>query len=203
MVPLLFPEEIRIMSRSVDPTIDIVSRTLKAAFQIYAPNVELRRRRNKGGYNISIGYSLKEGLKYLDEEEVYQALADRLVRTTDGSQAKMSLEEVKAYFTVKHIMGIGGVRIVGERPDGMTQHRVSGWLKEDHGSRVVVFLDLPKDNYNPHAAAEALHPTAFFGFAETTNLQVPAELKGKLLTAEEAAALEPPKPERTRRRRRA
>jgi hypothetical protein len=84
----------------------------------------------------------------------------------------------------------------------MTQYRISGRLKEDRDSHVVVFLDIPKDG-NAHAAAEALHPMAFFAFAQTTDLRVPVELKGKLLTAEQAAALEPPKPERTRRRCRA
>jgi hypothetical protein len=182
-------------NKAADPTIEIVSRTLKAAFQTYNPRVELRRRRNQGGYNISIGYSLKEGLKCLDKEEIYQALADRLVKTTDGQQAQMSLEEVKAYFTVKHITGIGEVRIVGRRADGMMQHRVSGWLKGSHDSRVVVFLDIPEHG-NAHAAAEALHPTAFFAFAENTDLVVPPEVKGKLLTAEQAAELEPKRPQR-------
>jgi hypothetical protein len=188
------------MTRSnkvADPTIQIVAQVLKASFSAHNPSIRLTRRRNKGGYNIGLGYSIKEGLAPLTQEAVYQALADRLVKTTDGQQAKMSLEEVKAYFTVKHIIGIGAARVVGQRADGMTQYRVSGWLKEGRDNRVVVFLDVPKHG-NAHAAAEALHPTAFFAFAENTDLVVPQELKGKLLTAEQAAALEPPKPQRKR-----
>jgi hypothetical protein len=186
------------MARQSDPTPAIVNRVLKAAFPAHDPSVRLTRRA-RGGYNLSLAYSAKDGLPALTSDAVYAALSQRLSIIRDGQTVKPTLDEIKAQFAVKSIIGVGPAYVVGERPDGMIQYRVSGWLRGDRDHRVVVFIDAPMEG-NAHAIAEELHPTAFFAFAETTGLDVPEELKGKLLTFDEAAALEPPKPARRRRR---
>jgi hypothetical protein len=187
------------MARQPDPTHDTVNRVLKAAFPAHNPSVRLTRRRSKGGYNLSLAYSSKKGLPALTVEEVYAALAQRLSLIKDGHSVKPTLDEVKARFAVKSIIGIGPASVVGERPDGTTQYKCSGWLRGNSDHRVVVFLDVPAGG-EAHTIAETLHPHALFVFAETSCLAVPEELKGRLLTADEAAALAPPKPARRGRR---
>jgi hypothetical protein len=187
------------MARQSDSTPAIINRVLKAAFSAHNPSVRLTRRRSKGGYNLSLAYSAKDGLPALTSEAVYDALAQRLSIIRDGHSLKPTLDEVKAQFTVKSIIGVGPAYVVGERPDGTTQYKCSGWLRGDSDHRVVVFLDVPP-NGEAHAIAETLHPNAPFVFAETSGLAVPEELKGKLLTADEADALAPPKPARRGRR---
>jgi hypothetical protein len=189
------------MARQSDSTPAIINRVLKAAFPAHTPSVRLTRRRSKGGYNLSLAYSAKDELPALTSEAVYAALAQRLSIIKDDHSLKPTLDEVKAQFAVKSIIGIGPASVVGERPDGTTQYKCSGWLRGNSDHRVVVFLDVPPDGAaHSLAIAEELHPTAFFAFAQTTDLAVPEELKGKLLSADEAAALEPPRPARRRRR---
>ena len=187
------------MARQSDPTPAIINRVLKAAFPAHNPSARLTRRSSKGGYNLSLAYSAKDGLPALTSESVYAALAQRLSIIKDDHSLKPTLDEVKAQFAVKSIIGIGPASVVGERPDGTTQYKCSGWLRGNSDHRVVVFLDVPA-NGEAHAIAETLHPNALFVFAETSGLAVPEELKGKLLSADEAAALEPPRPARRRRR---
>jgi hypothetical protein len=93
---------------------------------------------------------------------------------------------------------ISDPRGVGERPDGTTQYKYSGWLRGGD-NWVVCYLDVPKGSAADEIVA-AMHPTAIFAFAETTALAVPAELKGKLLSAASAVALESAKPTRRKRR---
>jgi hypothetical protein len=136
-------------------------------------------------------YSLKDGVKPPSLDEIHQALADRLVVIKDGTRTKMTLDEARSQFTIK-LFGIGSVRMVGVTENGMTQYRADGWLKDDRNQRVAVYLDLPKGE-DPHSAATALYPTVFFWTSVNTDTVVPPEVKGKLLTAEEADELEPPR----------
>jgi hypothetical protein len=179
------------MRKSADPTKDIVSRALKASFPAHNPNIYLTRRRKDRGHNIEFVYSEKEGLERVHGEAIYQALADRLLVSKDGKTSKLTLDEIKERFTVKGVMRLGGARAVGEETDGTTHWRLTGWVRETQ-ERVVLYLDTVKGGEDAHGMAKRLHPTALFASAMTTDTVVPPELKGKLLTAEEADELEPP-----------
>ena len=105
------------MARQSDPTPAIINRVLKAAFPAHNPSARLTRRSSKGGYNLSLAYSAKDGLPALTSESVYAALAQRLSLIRDGHSVKPTLAEVKAQFAVKSIIGIGPAYVVGERPE--------------------------------------------------------------------------------------
>lgn len=177
---------------AADPTRKIVGRALRDAFPALRPDIELRRRGKSNGYSLTFIYSQKDDVKPPSHDEIHQALADRLL----VNQTKMTLDEARARFAIK-LYGIGNVRVIGVT-DGIMHHRLDGVMRADRSQRVSLFLDLPQGE-SAHPAAAALFPAASFVSAMNTDAVVPPEMKGKLLTAEQADALEPPRAKQKRR----
>ena len=87
---------------TTDPTSQFVSRALQTAFPAHNPSVRLTCRRKDNGYNIGFGYWNKPGLTPPSYDEIYEALADRLVVLKAGKEAQLTLAEVKERFAIKY-----------------------------------------------------------------------------------------------------